>query len=1074
VTLTETKPASELPFPVAPALPHIREYREEDADEVARMWRESARGWNGEGPGGGTLSTGPRVRQDQRDMNTLATFIAWLPDPADGRPRAVGYLSLFDMPTEAETAYVGVLSAHPDWHGKGVGRDLLKAALARTVALGYSRLDLHTWPGNMKAVPLYKKSGYVWVPDTSVKMENYLPQIFRLGPAQSYFRQADWYADFKRDLTPREDEEKRGRLGVYTYRWERDGRRLEVVIDRKAKSVVAVETERYAVESSIDDPKLPIGGQRRVTWRIENRAAARPLPVTILAEGEDAVRCALQASAVLERAQDWSAAVTAEQPDGPLPTTRPANRVRAAVVVDGEPIRLAVGTEVVQPLQLRFDRASWLAPGVERTLNLTAANPLPEPASGLVRLAADEGLLVEHDELTFDLEGEQARSWPLRLRAERAGSYRLRAQAVVRLGGRDDELTTKQFEVTVAVAEPGGVVAEWDDERALLATDRLVVEARLRPGRWFTGLDLRDRDTGRFLMAHDCAIGPPFWPSPAATAVWAPRLERDGDGLTLVLSASPAGLPGITFERLIRLSPSGVVRLSYRVANTGTAERALQVNSASRADLEGVGARQVAAPLADGLVVDQAVGWPDWADPELVAPERYAEGWMAAFGEGMVAATIWREAQQVRSNGPTPALRLDLGVVPPGGQAESAPVYLYAGPGDWRTARRLWRQLAGPDADEHEPSPRPAHRARLERIAFVGDRAETQLRFDSERTRPLSGRVTLELDGAPVEAGEVVELKVGQPKALPVSLALPPKPAAVPLRITFDHDRWTDRYDGALLRVGEPGRSVDLKTERDGELELVRLDNGRLRLTFAPSQMGRLVDLVAGGASQLHASYPEPRLFVWFNPWYGGATPALFERESEDWRTKLRGEAFTWREARRRGQGVEWSGLTVSSEPKAAGLKGLRAEVDYLTAPGSNLVALVYRLENRGQSRWAGSYGGDLWPAPGGDPKAVVLHYERDGERNQKRVPGGMWASSGRWLAVEAQGGAPAITLVAGTPRLHLEVHDLGEEGVTASTVAQLDLAPGETSENVAYLIVADDLAQARLYRALAEINELI
>src|SRR5438270_5285751 len=32
------------------------------------------------------------------------------------------------------------------------GRDLLKAALQRCIALGYRRLDLHTWPGNMKAI----------------------------------------------------------------------------------------------------------------------------------------------------------------------------------------------------------------------------------------------------------------------------------------------------------------------------------------------------------------------------------------------------------------------------------------------------------------------------------------------------------------------------------------------------------------------------------------------------------------------------------------------------------------------------------------------------------------------------------------------------------------------------------------------------------------------------------------------------------------------------------------------------------------------------------------------------------
>src|SRR5204863_8162004 len=173
-------------------------------------------------------ATAARVRQEQRDMSTLATFIAWSPNPEGSGEVAVGYCSLFEYTSEVTTAYVGVLSAHPAWHGKGIGRDLLKAALERTVALGYDRLDLNTWAGNLKAVPLYKKSGYFWVPDTTVKMENYLPLIFRLPAAQKFFRHADWYRDFQRELALQEDDEKVGKLGVYSYLWERDGRRLKV------------------------------------------------------------------------------------------------------------------------------------------------------------------------------------------------------------------------------------------------------------------------------------------------------------------------------------------------------------------------------------------------------------------------------------------------------------------------------------------------------------------------------------------------------------------------------------------------------------------------------------------------------------------------------------------------------------------------------------------------------------------------------------------------------------------------------------------------------------------------------
>jgi RimJ/RimL family protein N-acetyltransferase len=278
------------------ALTYIRTYSDPDAEKIARMWRESAAAWPGGGPSGGEYSTARHVIEEQRDLNTLATLVAYLPDPETGEERAVGYLSLFEYTGEIDTAYVGILSAHPAWHGKGVGRDLLRLALDRTVQLGYSRLDLNTWAGNLKAVPLYKKSGYFWVPDTTVKMENYLPLIFRLPAAQRFFKTADWYADLQRDLSVGPDDERRGSAQVYTYRWVRDDRQLTVVIDRRAKGVAAIETDGYAVSLDVDDPRLPVGGQRNATWRLENRGA-RPMAVSLLSEGEDAVRCTTQRTA---------------------------------------------------------------------------------------------------------------------------------------------------------------------------------------------------------------------------------------------------------------------------------------------------------------------------------------------------------------------------------------------------------------------------------------------------------------------------------------------------------------------------------------------------------------------------------------------------------------------------------------------------------------------------------------------------------------------------------------------------------------------------------------------------------
>lgn len=1104
----------DLPFTIAPPLPHIREYRDADAEAVALMWRESASVWPGGGPSGGEHSSAARVRQEQRDLNTLATFIAYAPYPADAGERAVGYCSLFEQPGNASAAYVGTLSAHPEWHGKGIGRDLLKAALARTVALGYSRLDLNTWAGNLKAVPLYKKCGYFWVPDTSVRMENYLPLIFRLAPVRAFFQHADWYRDFQRDLSVTPDEEKQGQVEVYTYAWEHLGQRLRVVVDRHSKGAIAVETNAFSVSTTVDDPRLPIGGQRQVRWRVENHGLAptstttdgaptsaefpaRPhsslLAVSILAEGEDSVRCTLQTSQEVVRVGEWTASVTAEQPATSPPSGRPTNRVRSTVVVDGLALPLALGMQVVQPVEVTVDTGrAWLTPGAERRLWLSAENSLDEAVQGTLRLAETSGLAVA-GRTTFgiDLAPRRKVSWPVPVRARSAGTYTMRAQATVSAftgltgpaDGARPELRTKVFEQVLTCGEPGDMFVQHTDEHLSIAADRFTVHVPLKPSRdWSVPFHLTDRASGERLLGHSCSLGPPFVPSVFSGSSWSARVERSVGSVTATLAAAPPALPGLTFERVIRVSPSGLIQVFYRVVNAGSVERALKIDAGTSVRLGMVSGTRVATPLATGLVVEDSERFPDWEEPEQARPERYGETWMAEFGGGWVGATLWQGAAEVYAGWMSPSLTFDLGTIPAGGQAETPPLYLYAGQGDWKTARALWRQLLGPDAPEQSSEPRAAHRLRLERFVFAAGEAQTRLLLESERSRSMSGTAAVEIAGRQIAESEVLRLRLGEPQAVPVSIALPARAGAVPATLVFSHEQETERHDTAVIRAGDGAAPVSVIAEHDGTVERVRIENGRLRLVVVPAMLGRLLELgvpgtTLGGAphagagewvNQLYGSAPLPGTFVWFNPWYGGIHPVLYAGGSSSHPGKLREETFTWREATiTGGQGIQWRGVTASTEMKARGLAGLRLDVSYLTTGASNLVAVALRLENGSGARLSGQLQLSTFLQPGGDRTKGTLYYERDGLRHQKRVHGGMWGGSGPWCAVVAPAG-PALTLVQATPNGAIDVRDMGLEGAHPEVEHDLSMAPGETLESVTYLAVAADLDEARRYRALA------
>ena len=104
--------------------------------------------------------------------------------------------------------------------------------------------------------------------------------------------------------------------------------------------------------------------------------------------------------------------MTAEQPPLSPPVGRPTNRVRSTVVVGGQAIPLALGTEVVQPVRVTFDvaGAGWLAPGVPRRLWVSVENSLDEAVTGTLRLAAPAALTLDRSALDFQPRAPPARS----------------------------------------------------------------------------------------------------------------------------------------------------------------------------------------------------------------------------------------------------------------------------------------------------------------------------------------------------------------------------------------------------------------------------------------------------------------------------------------------------------------------------------------------------------------------------------------------------------------------------------------------------------------------------------------
>lgn len=77
----------------------------------------------------------------------------------DNNGKAIGYLSCHITPER--TGQIGLVGIHPDFHGKGHGKTLIKEALSWFASNGIAKVTVVTQGCNTGAQRLYQKNGFV-------------------------------------------------------------------------------------------------------------------------------------------------------------------------------------------------------------------------------------------------------------------------------------------------------------------------------------------------------------------------------------------------------------------------------------------------------------------------------------------------------------------------------------------------------------------------------------------------------------------------------------------------------------------------------------------------------------------------------------------------------------------------------------------------------------------------------------------------------------------------------------------------------------------------------------------------
>ncbi|KPJ62032.1 hypothetical protein AMK68_05415, partial [candidate division KD3-62 bacterium DG_56] len=441
----------------------VKEYTPGDAQKVADLMNASDAGWPGGLMRGSVMAAEEVTRWHEREKS-LAVYLCHRGN------EVVGYCSLHGRASNRDNAYVGFLNARPDVHGQGVGRRLLLRCVDTATRMGFGRLDLHTWAANMKAVPLYKKTGFWWVPDTAVYMQNYLPTILREPLGSDFFRRHDWYQHYQRELALVEDRQRWHGREVFQYRWAADGEAMEFTIDREARGITGFEDRRMLVGCVVPRDELPSGLTHSARWFFVNKGR-RPMEIVLLATSERGIELDIERRMTVTRRKTLNErfAIRADVEDKDWDS--PAHIITSRLVVDGQPLTLRSGFRVVPPVEFSFDSCGRLTPGVRQKVMLVVNNRMEAEVTGRAYLTPAPDLRLTRRCVDFTLHPHGRKSYPLRAQADSTDAHSITVRARFERGGEAGEIRARPHHLHAA---PPGVATVAVRERDLTLENDLL------------------------------------------------------------------------------------------------------------------------------------------------------------------------------------------------------------------------------------------------------------------------------------------------------------------------------------------------------------------------------------------------------------------------------------------------------------------------------------------------------------------------------------------------------------------------------------------------------------------------
>jgi ribosomal protein S18 acetylase RimI-like enzyme len=892
----------------------VVQYHEGWAKEVAKMWNLSREGWGGDT----RVMTEEQVKQKESHSENTALFLA-----VDGN-EVVGYCGLSEYKDDFGSLYIPLLNVRPDYQGQKIGKMLVLQALEKTIELGWPRLDLYTWAGNTKAVPLYKKCGFFWEErDDSTHLMNFIPLVMKTPLLKPVFNEMDWYGSSERVIEVKPDGKKENGFTYFEYKWSNEQHTARVQIERTGRGISLIETDDFLLQLVMNDHSIIEQEDQEYQIKFMNKTGAA---VSLKASGTGSERVVydLNQEVLVENEATITGKFTVQPGEEPSPwRTHPFLAVN--VTVGDLDCELKLGIFPLQPAKMEaFYSANLSFLNKETSIDVVVKNNLKEDAEYTVLFPNDPSVTLKSNKINVFLPAGSKQCLSLPLVIHKHGFYQPNLQIVA----KKNDGSEIAFEQTISLAFKG-------------LGEKFGGESK---DHWhiFNGLsqvNIRKRDLlltaaknslkSQPLAFFPAKLGKPFTNEFAKKKPEHISWIATDTSILLKMELKSDQMEGLYVCQFIELFGEGIVHKWVEVENRGAVGH--EEVAISESHFHELGYTYF--PLDNGVTYFSEDRILEFGD---LKPNSITENWYFSENKPYPIGISWSKDSKASPEGWQFVIENDLGAIAPAEKKISDKVVVSIG------AFHQW--------DDFKAYAQEALNSEKQPLSSEYIFESNNIIVDSELTLSLKANRNNYLDGSfqvsiakELILEEVLTSDSEQTEITFVTETESLKPITV-IEGELKESGITTNFQELVL--SPTTQEVETRRIETDSYSVFEADNGCLTLKAAPEFYPGIYSLMVNGDEWLDHSYPNRTAKSWWNPWAGGLKTAPSGLTS----FSLLKEKHTvapiekWDK-----EGNKWSGLSIRTEiVEHPEWKDVVYTQNYLLLPGVPILASYLEVEQSG------------------------------------------------------------------------------------------------------------------------------